>query len=43
MDTVGKNEKKIAEYIRQQLQEDIAEDQISLKEFVDPFTGEKKK
>ncbi len=43
MDTVGKNEKKIAEYIRQQLQDDIAEDQISLKEFVDPFTGEKKK
>ena len=43
VDTVGKNEKKIAEYIRQQLQEDIAEDQISLKEFVDPFTGEKKK
>ena len=43
VDTVGKNEKKIAEYIRQQLQDDIAEDQISLKEFVDPFTGEKKK
>ena len=40
MDTVGKNEKKIAEYIQQQLQEDIAEDQISMKEFVDPFTGE---
>ena len=43
MDTVGKNEEKIAEYIRQQLQDDIAEDQISPKEFVDPFTGEKKK
>ena len=40
VDTVGKNEKKIAEYIREQLQSDIAEDQISLKEFVDPFTGE---
>ena len=40
VDTVGKNEKKIAEYIRQQLQEDIVEAQISLKEFVDPFTGE---
>ncbi len=43
VDTVGKNEKKIAEYIREQLQSDIAEDQISLKEFVDPFTGEKNK
>ena len=41
VDTVGKNEKAIAEYIRNQLQEDIASDQISLKEFVDPFTGEK--
>ena len=40
VDTVGKNEKKIAEYIQQQLQEDIAEDQISMKEFIDPFTGE---
>ena len=39
--TVGKNEKKIAEYIREQLQEDMMEDPISLKEFVDPFTGEK--
>ena len=40
VDTVGKNEKKIAEYIQQQLQDDIAEDQISMKEFIDPFTGE---
>ena len=43
VDTVGKNEKKIAEYIKNQLQEDIVEDQISLKEFVDPFTGEQNK
>ena len=43
VDTVGKNEKKIAEYIRNQLQEDIASDQMSLKEFIDPFTGEKNK
>ena len=43
VDTVGKNEKKIAEYIRTQLQEDIAEDQISLKEYIDPFTGKKNK
>lgn len=43
VDTVGKNEKKIAEYVREQLQEDIANDQISLKEYIDPFTGEKVK
>ena len=43
VDTVGKNEKKIAEYVRNQLQEDIATDQISLKEYVDPFTGDKNK
>ena len=40
VDSVGKNAKKIEEYIKNQLQEDIANDQISLKEFVDPFTGE---
>ena len=39
VDTVGRNEEKIAEYVRNQLQEDIAEDQISMKEFIDPFTG----
>jgi putative transposase len=43
VDTVGKNEKKIAEYVRNQLQEDIINDQISLKEYIDPFTGEKVK
>ncbi|MCG1011967.1 IS200/IS605 family transposase, partial [Tepidanaerobacter sp. GT38] len=32
--------KAIEEYIRNQLQEDIASDQISLKEYIDPFTGE---
>ena len=41
VDTVGKNETKIAEYIREQLESDKTEDQISLKEFTDPFTGEK--
>ena len=40
VDTVGRNEKAIKEYVRNQLQEDIATDQISLKEFKDPFTGE---
>ena len=43
VDTVGKNEKKIAEYVRNQLQEDIATDQIGMKEYVDPFTGDKNK
>ncbi len=40
VDTVGKNTKKIAEYIRTQLHEDNIADQISLKEYIDPFTGE---
>ena len=40
VDTVGRNKKAIQEYIRNQLQEDIMADQISLKEFTDPFTGE---
>ena len=43
VDTVGKNEKMIREYIRNQLEEDYTSDQISLKEFRDPFTGEKRK
>ena len=43
VDTVGKNEKIIREYIKNQLEEDLASDQISLKEFTDPFTGEKGK
>ena len=42
VDTVGKNEKVIAEYIRNQLQEDYISDQISMEEYIDPFTGEKK-
>ena len=40
VDTVGRNEKAISEYVRNQLQEDIETDQMSLKEFKDPFTGE---
>ena len=43
VDTVGKNEKIIKEYIQNQLQEDKIYDQISMKEFVDPFTGIKEK
>ena len=40
VDTVGKNAKKIEEYIRNQITEDKINDQISLKEYIDPFTGE---
>ena len=36
VDTVGKNKKKIQEYIKNQLQQDQIADQLSLKEFVDP-------
>ena len=39
VDTVGKNAKKIQEYIQHQLEEDKISDQISLKEYTDPFTG----
>lgn len=41
VDTVGRNKEKIASYIRNQLQEDIAVDQVSFKEYIDPFTGNK--
>ena len=40
VDTVGKNAKKIQEYIQNQLKEDLEYDQMTLKEYVDPFTGE---
>ena len=43
VDTVGKNEKAIKEYIKNQLEEDYTKDQISLKEYIDPFTGSKRK
>lgn len=39
VDTVGKYEGVIRDYIKNQLQEDIANDQISIKEYIDPFTG----
>ena len=38
--TVGKNEKAIKEYIKNQLAEDYLVDQINLKEYIDPFTGQ---
>ena len=43
VDTVGKYETAIRQYIRNQLQEDISNDQISMKELFDPFTGEPEK
>ena len=43
VDTVGRNKKVIEKYIQNQLQEDFANDQISLKEYIDPFTGNKNK
>ena len=41
VDTVGRNKKVIEKYIQNQLEEDFANDQISLKEYIDPFTGNK--
>ena len=43
VDTVGKYENAIKDYIKNQLQEDIMSDQISMKELIDPFTGEQEK
>ena len=37
--TVGRNRRAIEQYIRNQLQEDYAEDQMSISEYIDPFTG----
>ena len=42
VDTVGRNKKAIAEYIKSQLEEDYMADQISIKEYIDPFTGSKR-
>lgn len=39
VDTVGRNKTAIAKYIQNQLEEDKMMDQMSLKEYVDPFTG----
>ena len=41
VDTVGKNERVIQEYIKNQLERDYVQDQVSLKEYIDPFTGNK--
>ncbi|KEI09509.1 IS200/IS605 family transposase [Clostridium botulinum] len=41
VDTVGRNKKAIKEYIKNQQKEDMISDQISLKEYMDPFKGSK--
>ena len=43
VDTVGKNTKAIQEYIANQLKEDKMADDISSKEYIDPFTGKREK
>ena len=43
VDTVGRNKKAIEKYIKNQLQEDIINDQLTIKEYIDPFTGSKNK
>ena len=43
VDSVGRNKKQIAEYIRNQLQEDISYEQMSMVEYIDPFTGQQVK
>ena len=40
VDTVGKNTAAIKKYIQNQLKEDLEYDQMSLVEYIDPFTGE---
>ena len=40
VDTVGRNKEAIVKYIKNQLQEDLVAEQLCIKEFVDPFTGE---
>jgi len=41
VDTVGRNQRIIEEYIINQLEEDCAYEQMTLKEYIDPFTGSK--
>ncbi len=43
VDTVGKYENAIKEYIKNQLQDDVMNNQINMKELIDSFTGEQKK
>jgi len=43
VDTVGRSERAIAEYVRNQEREDMIADQISIKEYLDPFKQSSKK
>jgi putative transposase len=43
VDTVGRNKKVIEEYIRNQIQDDIVAEQLTMMEYIDPFTGEEVK
>ena len=43
VDTVGRNKRVISEYIKNQLEEDYANDQMTIREYIDPFTGAKNK
>jgi len=43
VDTVGRNKKVIEEYIRNQIQDDIVAEQLTIMEYIDPFTGEEVK
>ena len=40
VDTVGRNKTAIQKYIQEQVDEDQMVEQISMKEYIDPFTGE---
>lgn len=37
--TVGNNKKAVEQYVKNQLEEDMMTDQITIKEYVDPFKG----
>ena len=39
VERVGRNKKAIEHYIRNQIQEDISSEELSIKEYIDPFTG----
>ena len=41
VDTMGRNKKKIEEYIKNQIQDDIAYEKMSLKEYINPFEGKR--
>lgn len=43
VDMVGQNKKVIEKYMQNQLKVDFVNDQITLKKYADPFTGNKNK